>query len=29
VDLKAGEYKFICPVGDHAQAGMEGSLTVR
>jgi plastocyanin len=29
VDLKAGEYKFICPVGDHAQAGMEGSLVVR
>ena len=29
VDLKAGEYKFYCPVGDHAQAGMEGSLSVR
>lgn len=29
VDLKAGEYKFYCPVGNHAQAGMEGSLIVR
>jgi plastocyanin len=29
VDLKAGEYKFYCPVGNHAQAGMEGSLSVR
>jgi plastocyanin len=29
VDLKAGEYKFYCPVGNHAQAGMEGTLTVR
>jgi plastocyanin len=29
VDLKAGEYKFYCPVGNHAQQGMEGTLTVR
>jgi plastocyanin len=29
VDLEAGEYKFYCPVGNHAQAGMEGTLTVR
>ena len=28
-DLKAGEYKFYCPVGNHAQAGMEGTLTVK
>ncbi len=28
-DLKAGEYKFFCPVGNHAQAGMEGVLKVR
>jgi plastocyanin len=28
VDLKAGEYKFYCPVGNHAEAGMEGTLTV-
>jgi plastocyanin len=29
VDLERGEYKFYCPVGNHAQAGMEGSLIVR
>ncbi|MEK6230013.1 MAG: plastocyanin/azurin family copper-binding protein [Actinomycetota bacterium] len=29
VDLKAGEYEFYCPVGNHRQAGMEGTLTVR
>jgi plastocyanin len=29
VDLKAGEYKYICPVDGHAAAGMEGTLTVR
>jgi uncharacterized cupredoxin-like copper-binding protein len=29
VDLKKGEYEFYCPVGNHAQAGMEGTLTVR
>ena len=28
-DLKAGEYKFYCPVGDHAAQGMEGTLTVK
>jgi plastocyanin len=28
-DLKAGEYKFFCPVGNHAQAGMEGVLKVQ
>ena len=28
VDLKAGEYEYYCPVDDHAQAGMEGTLTV-
>jgi plastocyanin len=29
VDLEAGEYKFYCPVGNHEQAGMVGTLTVR
>jgi plastocyanin len=29
VDLKAGEYRFYCPVGNHADAGMEGTLTVK
>lgn len=28
-DLDAGEYKFYCPVGNHEQAGMVGTLTVR
>jgi plastocyanin len=28
VDLKAGEYTFYCPVGDHRAEGMEGKLTV-
>jgi plastocyanin len=28
-DLEAGEYEFYCPVGNHADAGMEGTLTVR
>ena len=27
-DLKAGEYAFYCPVGNHKDAGMEGTLTV-
>jgi plastocyanin len=27
-DLKAGDYVFYCPVGQHRQAGMEGTLTV-
>jgi uncharacterized cupredoxin-like copper-binding protein len=29
LDLEPGEYKFYCPVGDHEQAGMVGTLTVR
>jgi plastocyanin len=29
VNLDAGEYKFYCPVGNHEQAGMVGTLTVR
>ena len=28
-ELKAGEYKFYCPVGNHASAGMEGVLKVQ
>jgi plastocyanin len=28
VDLEAGEYVFYCPVGNHRQGGMEGTLTV-
>ena len=28
VELKAGEYTFYCPVGQHRSAGMEGTLTV-
>ena len=28
-DLKPGEYQFFCPVGTHAQQGMEGTLTVK
>jgi plastocyanin len=27
-DLEAGEYTFYCPVGQHRQAGMEGTLSV-
>jgi uncharacterized cupredoxin-like copper-binding protein len=27
-DLKAGEYEFYCPVGNHKDAGMEGTLNV-
>jgi plastocyanin len=27
-DLKAGEYEFYCPVGNHKDAGMEGTLKV-
>jgi plastocyanin len=26
--LEPGEYEFYCPVGDHKDAGMEGTLTV-
>ena len=28
-DLKAGEYKFYCPVDSHKAQGMEGTLTVK
>jgi plastocyanin len=28
-DLAPGEYEMICTVGDHAQLGMKGKLTVR
>ena len=28
LDLKAGEYEFYCPVGNHKAEGMEGKLTV-
>jgi plastocyanin len=28
VDLKAGEYEFYCPVGNHADQGMKGTLKV-
>ena len=28
-DLEPGEYKFYCPVGNHAQEGMEGVLKVQ
>jgi plastocyanin len=28
-DLEAGKYTFYCPVGNHRQSGMEGTLTVR
>jgi plastocyanin len=27
-ELKPGEYTYYCPVGQHQQAGMEGTLTV-
>ena len=29
VRLEPGEYEFICTVGDHAELGMKGKLTVR
>ena len=28
VELQPGEYKWYCPVGDHAAQGMAGTLTV-
>jgi plastocyanin len=28
-NLRPGTYTFYCPVGDHRQQGMEGTLTVR
>lgn len=29
VDLEPGKYTFYCPVGDHEDQGMKGTLTVR
>lgn len=29
VDLKPGTYEYYCPVGNHRQEGMEGTLTVK
>jgi plastocyanin len=28
VDLKPGKYEYYCPVGNHRQLGMKGTLTV-
>lgn len=28
LELEAGEYELYCPVGDHRDGGMEGTLTV-
>lgn len=28
-EVEAGEYEYYCPVGNHKDAGMEGTLTVR
>jgi plastocyanin len=28
-DLQPGEYTIVCTVGDHAQLGMKGKLTVK
>src|SRR3954447_4000622 len=29
LDLRPGTYELLCTVGDHAQLGMKGALTVR
>jgi uncharacterized cupredoxin-like copper-binding protein len=29
IDLAPGKYEFYCPVGNHKQQGMEGTLTVK
>jgi plastocyanin len=29
VDLQPGTYEMLCTVGDHAQLGMKGKLTVK
>ena len=29
VNLKRGSYEFYCPVGNHQEEGMEGTLVVR
>ena len=29
VELQPGEYEMVCTVGDHADLGMKGKLTVR
>ena len=29
LDLSAGEFTYLCTVPGHAQAGMEGTLTVQ
>ena len=29
VDLEPGEYEYYCPVGNHADQGMKGTLTVQ
>jgi plastocyanin len=29
VDLQPGDYEMVCTVGDHADLGMKGKLTVR
>ena len=29
LDLRPGTYEMLCTVGDHAQLGMKGKLTVR
>jgi uncharacterized cupredoxin-like copper-binding protein len=28
VELEPGSYEWYCPIGDHAEQGMEGELTV-